>query len=209
MRPGARALLTALTAACGLIGCEGGTSSETVGIVKAAPGRSGITVRTDPGIALGLYSEDFRPQANAGFAKAATADSTGRFAFADLAPGHYRLLARRASDGAAALLTDLAIPTEDGSAPSARLEPTGTLQGTVTDSLPASLGAVYVPGTPLFALADSLMHYTLAGLPAGTYRIVKTWKKPLSCEPGRSCGGFVDREDSAEVRIRAGENAVW
>jgi hypothetical protein len=214
-----RALLPILAAMCilmpavgGLGGCDGGTSSETVGFaagkIEATPGVTGIAGRTDAGNLLGLYSDDFQPQANLGFAKSATADSAGRFAFADLEPGRYQLLAR-ASDGKAALLTELTVPSEGGATVSAALEPTGSLAGIITDSASAFMGLVYAPGTPFFALGDSLMRYSLAGMPAGSYRIVKTWKRNPPCAPGMACGGIESRQDSAEVRIRPGENAAW
>lgn len=207
------AYLFPILAAGGLEGCEGGTSSETVGmdqgIIEATPGRSGIAVSAEPGISLGLYAEDFRPQANSGIAITATADSGGKFAFDQLPPGRYRLLARRAGDGKAALLSGLEVPSDTSAPIRGTLEPTGSLAGIITDSLNALMAMVYVPGTPFFAVGDSLMRYSLAGMPAGSYPIVKSWKQPLPCHRDMPCSGLESRQDSAAVRIRPGESAVW
>jgi hypothetical protein len=107
------------------------------------------------------------------------------------------------------LIPDLAVPAPGNATLRARLEKTGTLTGVITDSLPATAGIVYVPGTPFFAPGDSLMRYELAGLPQGTYPIMKIWKQPLACDTARTCGGIQTRQDSALVRIRSGENAIW
>jgi len=200
------ALLCGYVAA--MIGCEGGTSSETVGIVEETAGQNGITGRTDPGNKLGLYSADFLPHLDQGFAMTATADSTGAFSFANLPPGRYQLLARNPGDGKAALLVDIAVPADTNANGRARLEPTGTLSGTITASARAFLGIAYVPGTPFFAPADSLMQYVIKDMPAGAYEIVKTWKM-ISCAPGATCAGPDSLADSALVRIRPGESAVW
>jgi len=196
-----------LLAAVELSGCEGGTSSETVGMVEETAGRDAIIGRTDPGNTLDLYSADFLPQANLGFAKAITADSTGAFAFAGLPPGHYQLLARHPANGKAALLTEITIPAEANASASAPLEPTGTLSGTIPESTPGYPAFAYALGTPFFAQADSLNHFVLKGMPAGNYTVVKTWST-TSCAPGAACGGAT-RQDSAQVQIRPGESATW
>lgn len=195
----------AMTAIFG--GCEGGTSSETVGMVEETAGPDKITGRTDPGNTLGLYSADFQPHVNSGFAMTITADSNGNFTFPNLSPGRYHLLARRPSDGKAALVADIAVPAEAIATGRARLEATGSVSGTITATVPAYLGIAYAPGTPFFVPADSQMHYLLTGMPAGAYKIVKTWQT-MSCAPGAVCVGPV-RQDSAIVRIRPGENAAW
>jgi len=195
-----------LLASAGLGGCEGGgTSSETVGMVEETAGPEGITGRTDPGNTLELYSADFLPQSNLGFAKSVTADSAGAFAFANLPPGRYQLLARERANGKAALLTDIAVPSETNAR--AALEPTGTLAGTIPESAPGHLGIAYAPGTPFFAVVDSLNRFVLKGMPAGNYTVVKTWNT-VTCAPGASCGGDNQR-DSVEIQIRPGENATW
>jgi hypothetical protein len=214
-----RALLPILAAICifmpalgGIGGCDGGTSSETVGVatgmVEATPGADGIACRTEAGTVLGLYSEDFQPHSDIGFAKTAIADPEGKFAFGGLEPGRYQLLAR-AADGKAALLTGLVVPSASGAPERAALEPAGSLAGIITDSASAFMGLVYAPGTPFFARGDSLMRYSLAGMPAGNYRIVKTWKRLSPCAPDVTCGGVESLQDTAEVRIRSGENAAW
>lgn len=197
-----------LMTAAALGGCMGGTSSETVGVVEEKAGQDNITGHTDPGNKLGLYSSDFLPHLDQGFAMAVTADSTGSFAFANLPPGRYQLLARRPSDGKAALLTEIAVPADANAAGRALLEPTGSLSGTISADVSAYPAIVYAPGTPFFVQADSLNHFVLTGMPAGNYEIVKTWKT-LSCTPGAACGTPENRQDSAWVRIRPGESAVW
>ncbi|MBW8888664.1 MAG: carboxypeptidase regulatory-like domain-containing protein [Fibrobacteres bacterium] len=200
-----------LLAAAGLGGCDGGTSSETVGVkeekVEATAGPNAITGRTDSGNSLELYSVDFLPQANLGFAKAVTADSTGAFTFAELPPGRYQLLARHRANGKAALLTELTVPAEANASDSAPLEPTGTLSGTIPESTPGYPAFAYAPGTPFFAQADSLNHFELKGMPAGEYTVVKTWST-TTCAPSATCGGET-RRDSALVQIRSGESSTW
>lgn len=197
-----------LATAMAIGGCEGGTSSETVGMVEETAGQDGITGRTDPGNTLGLYSADFLPHLEQGFAMTVTADSTGAFAFVHLPPGRYQLLARRPGDGKAALLIEIAVPAGANPTGRATLEATGSLSGTITDSASAYLGLVYAPGTPFSVQADSAMHYVLTGMPAGSYKIVKTWKT-MSCTPGAACGRPESRQDSAQVRIQPGESAAW
>jgi hypothetical protein len=176
-------------------------------MVEETAGRDGIMGRTDPGNTLELYSADFLPQANLGFAKSVTADSAGSFAFADLLPGRYQLLARERANGKAALLTEIAVPSGTNARASAPLEQTGTLSGTILESVPGYPAIAYAPGTPFFAQADSLNRFVLKGLPAGNYTVVKTWHT-TSCAPGASCGGNTQR-DSVEIQIRPGENATW
>lgn len=200
-------LLGALLVSAGLGGCEGGTSSETVGMVEETAGRDGIMGSTDPGNTLELYSADFLPQSNLGYAKAVTADSAGAFSFANLPPGRYQLLAREHANGKAALLTDIDVPSEARVRVSARLEPTGTLAGTIPESVSGYHSIAYAPGTPFFALADSLNRFVLKGMPAGNYTVVKTWNA-VTCAPGASCGGE-NQQDSAVVQIRPGESATW
>lgn len=196
-------------ASAGLGGCEGGTSSETVGItagmVKETAGQDGIIGSTDPGNTLELYSADFQPQSNSGFAKSVTADSAGAFAFANIPPGRYQLLAREHANGKAALLTDIAVPS--GTSATATLEQTGTLAGTIPASAPGHLGIAYAPGTPFFAVADSLNSFVLKGMPAGNYTVVKTWNT-VTCASGAPCAGN-NQQDSVEIQIRPGENATW
>lgn len=214
MKPAPNSLLAAALVAGffvlpgGLGGCDGGTSSETVGMVEAAAGRTGITGKTDPGNEVALYAADFLPHLERGFAQTGKADSNGRFAFANLEAGRYRLLARRPSDGWASLLAELDVPAGSDSIRRGALEPTGSLSGTITDSLPALSGVAYAPGTPFFALGDSLMRYEMTGLPAGEYRIVKAWKREIHCMPGAACGGIDSLSDSAEVRILPGESVI-
>ncbi len=193
----------------GLDGCEGGSSSETVGMAEATPTADQIAVRTDPGNRVGLYAADYRPYPESGFAQSTTADSNGIALFTRLGPGQYQVLVRQVLAGKAALIPDLALPASGHATARARLEATGTLTGVIADSLPALAGVVYVPGTPFFAEGDSLMRYELPGLPQGTYRVVKAWKKTLPCDSSRTCGGSVNRMDSTLVRIRSGENATW
>jgi hypothetical protein len=199
-----------LLAATELGGCEGGTSSETVGMrtemVTETAGRDAITGRTDPGNALELYAIDFLPQANLGFAKTVTADSVGAFAFTALPPGRYQLLARHRTNGKAALLAGISVPAEANASDSARLEPTGSLSGTISEATGYPAFA-YAPGTPFFAAADSLNHFELKGMPAGDYTVVKAWGI-TSCAPDVTCGGAT-KQDSAFVRIRPGESATW
>jgi hypothetical protein len=73
----------------------------------------------------------------------------------------------------------------------ARLEATGTLAGAITDSLPAFVGVIYVPGTPFFALGDSLMQYELSGLHPGHAGETSPGGIPPSCGfvPGRTRPG--------------------
>jgi hypothetical protein len=199
-----------LLASVGLGGCDGGTSSETVGIkagmVEETAGRAGISGRTDPGNTLELYSANFLPQADSGFAKSITADSAGNFDFAGLSPGRYQLLARQRA-GKAALLTDIAVPADANASASAPLEPTGSFSGTIPESVPGNPGIAYAPGTPFFAQPDSLKRFVLKGMPAGNYTVVIAWK-PLSCASGAMCGGET-RQDSVVIQIRPGENATW
>ena len=207
----AKLFLGALVAAClnGLEGCEGGSSSETVGMAEATPTADQIAVRTDPGNRVGLYAADFLPYSDSGFAQSTMADSNGVAVFAKLGPGRYQVLVRQVSGGKAALIPDLAVPAAGHATARARLEATGTLTGVIVDSLPVLAGVVYVPGSPFFAEGDSLMRYELRGLPQGTYRVVKAWKKTLACDSSRACGGSVNRWDSTLVRIRSGEKATW
>jgi hypothetical protein len=144
-----------------------------------------------------------------GFAKVLSADSQGAFTFPGLEPGLYQLLVRRPSDGKAALIAQLEIP--GGTAPDRRaaLEATGALSGTITDSANVSNGLVYVPGTPFFAEGDGTMRYSLAGLPTGNHAIVKAWTRLPPCDSAAACGGLEIRKDTAMVRIRPGEKAVW
>jgi len=207
----AKLFMAAMVAAClgSLDGCEGGTSSETVGMAEATPTADQIAVRTDPGNSVGLYAADFLPYSDSGFSKSVTADSNGIAVFPQLGSGRYQVLVRQVSGGKAALITDLAVPASGHATARARLEATGTLAGVIADSLPAMAGVVYVPGTPFFAEGDSLMRYELPGLPQGTYRVVKAWKQPIACDSSRTCGGSVTKRDSTIVRIRPGENATW
>jgi hypothetical protein len=214
MNAPAKLFMAAWVAAClgalgGVGGCEGGTSSETVGMAEATPAADQIAVRTDAGNSVGLYSADFLPFSDSGFSSSATADSNGMALFPQLVPGRYQVVVRQTSGGKAALISDLAVPASGKMTARARLEATGTLAGAITDSLPAFVGVIYVPGTPFFALGDSLMRYELSGLPQGIYPIIKTWKQPLACDSSRTCGGNVARRDSTLVRIRPGENATW
>jgi hypothetical protein len=213
MTPFGRALGTVLAAvalsAAGFGGCDGGTSSETVGAVVATAGQADISGRTDPGNSLGLYSADFLPHAGEGFARSLSADSTGGFVFPALEPGIYQLLVRRPSDGKAALLRELEIPGAFAPTRRADLESTGSLTGTITDSASASNARVYVPGTPFFAEGDEMRRYSLSGLPRGTYPVVKSWIRPLPCESPGVCGGIENRKDTALVRIVPGEKATW
>lgn len=204
------ALFACLVAAgSGLGGCDGGTSSETVGFVEAIPGSVGISGRTDAGNSVSLYSADFQPHLDRGFAESVTAGPDGGFSFGNLVPGKYQLLARRPSDGKSALIMDLAVPPGPEGPRRAALEPTGTLSGRITGDSATSLGLVYVPGTPFFASGDGLMRYSLEGLPPGTYRVVKSWKRIVPCDPGIVCGGVESREDSAVVGIRSGVDVIW
>lgn len=198
-----------LAAGSGMGGCEGGTSSETVGMVEVAPGPGGMAGRTDAGNTVSLYAEGFLPHLDQGFADTVTADRDGAFAFADLEPGTYRLLVRRPSDGKAALLADLAIPSPSGDVRRASLEPTGTLSGRITDDTAAFQGSAYAPGTPFFAVGDDSLRYSLAGLPPGNYRFVKAWTRRAPCIPGSLCGGTETRQDTADVGIRPGADAAW
>jgi len=193
----------------GLDGCEGGSSSETVGMAEATPAADQISVRTDPGNRVGLYAADYRPFPDSGFAQSTAADSNGIALFTQLGPGQYQVLVRQVSGGKAALIPDLAVPAPGHATARARLEATGTLTGVIADSLPALAGVVYVPGTPFFAKGDSLMRYELAGLPQGTYRVFKAWKQTLPCDSASICARSVNRGDSTLVRIRSGENATW
>jgi hypothetical protein len=158
---------------------------------------------------VSLYSAGFLPHLGRGFAKSVTADRDGEFSFTGLEPGRYQLLARRLSDGKAALILDLAVPPGSEGSRRASLEPTGGLAGIITDDSAAFLGLVYVPGTPFFGTGDSLMRYSLEGLPPGTYRAVKSWKLERPCETGTVCGGAESRLDSADVGILSGVNAIW
>jgi hypothetical protein len=200
--------LASLVGIMGLGACDGGTSSETVGGIAATTDVDEIRVTTDAENEVGLYSVDFLPHLDSGFAVTARVDSKGIFTFGDLAPGRYQLLVRSPSKGMATLVTEMVIPGS-GVTVRADLEPTGNLSGTITDSLTALLGFAYLPGTPFYAEGDSLMRYTLNRLPAGTHSIVKTWKQPALCDPEKICSGLETRQDSARVQIASGENAVW
>jgi hypothetical protein len=209
MNSPAKLFAAAAVAAClGMSGgCEGGTSSETVGMAEATPAADQIAVRTDAGNSVGLYAADYLPYSDSGFARSAIADSNGIALFPRLNPGHYRVLVRQIPGGKAALISDLAVPASGNATVRARLEATGTLAGVITDSLPAFMGIAYVPGTPFFAQGDSLMRYELAGLPEGIYPVVKTWKQPIVCDSMTTCGGSVIRRDTALVQIHPGEKA--
>jgi hypothetical protein len=198
-----------LAAGSGLGGCEGGTSSETVGFVEAVPGSGGISGRADAGIAVSLYAADFQPHLDLGYADTVTADREGAFAFAGLEPGSYRLFARRPSDGHAAMISDLVIPPASDGMRRAALEPTGTLSGSITDDTAAYLGWVHAPGTPFFGTGDNRMRYALTGLPPGTYRVVKDWRRVMPCDSVALCGGIETRRDSADVGILPGSAAIW
>lgn len=202
-----------LLASAVLGGCAGGSSSETVGLwphgmVIATTGGDEITGRTDPGNIVGLYGADFKPHLDSGYARTATADSSGGFAFTGLRPGNYRLLVRHPSDGTAALLAELAVRDARDTA-RGRLEPTGSLSGTIADSTTVIMGIVYVPGTPFYAAADSLSRYALPRLPPGSYPVVKSWKRPYGGCPGAPCAALESRQDSTVMRIESGQSAVW
>jgi len=178
-------------------------------MAEATPASDQVAVRTDAGSSVGLYSADFLPHTNTGFARTVTADSEGIALFPGLKPGVYDVVVRQISLGKAALIPGLAVPASGDETVRARLETTGTLAGTITDSLPVHAGFVYVPGTPFFAPVDSLMRYTLPGLPPGRYAVVKTWSRPVACDSSGTCGGNSFGRDSAFVQIHPGENAIW
>ena len=197
-------------------GCDGGSSSETVGmaqgIAEATSSADGIAVRTDAGNSVGVYAAGYIPYldpAASGFADSAAAGADGIALFRNLDPGRYNVLVRQVSGGKAALIADLAVPASGNATQRARLEATGTLAGTIADSLPAYEGLIYLPGTPFFAAGDSLMRYALTGLPQGNHKVVKTWKKLVPCDSSRICGGNPLRADSSLVRILPGVNATW
>ena len=81
VKPILAASMFCILALAAIGGCEGGTSSETVGMVEETAGQDVISGRTDPGNTLGLYSADFLPHLDQGFAMTVTADSSGTFVF--------------------------------------------------------------------------------------------------------------------------------
>ncbi len=187
----------------------GGSSSETVGLVTGVSGREGIKGRTDAGNFVGLYSANYLPQSGSGFADTVHADANGAFSFAGMNNGYYHILVKRPADGKAAFLTEIYVPSGTDSTFRANLEPTAVLSGVITDSLASVEAVVYVPGSPFFARGDSLMRYSLPGLPAGYYEVSKTWRESIICNPNAACGGASNFEDSATLLIHSGGSEKW
>jgi hypothetical protein len=207
----------------GLGGCEGGTSSETVGFepneVEVTLEANSIKGRSGKGNAVSLFAIEFQPQLDSGFRQDIAPDSQGHFHFSDLPPGHYRLMVQNPLSEKATLLDSLVLPSPALVARRAVMLATGTLTGVLirssidnpnADSLPSQsgfFGMVYAPGTPFFTLSDSLGRYSLTGIPAGRYRFIKAWK-PI-CQAGRICGEIPGPGDSTELEIQSGENVTW
>lgn len=195
-------------------GCEGGNSSETVGFepgcVIVTPGNARVEGRADAGNWVSLYAAGYLPHADSGFADTAWADSQGRFAFAEVPAGRYNIVARAAQGGKSAFLGGIGVPGPFPTITRRRaLGEPGGLSGMIGDTLPSGSPLAYLPGTPFSTLGDSLGRYSFTGIPAGEYRVVKTWIRFLPCDTGKVCGGTEYRRDSAKVRIEAGTKAGW
>lgn len=191
-------------------GCEGGNSSETVGMVSITLGETGVEGRMDAGSWVGLYAAGYLPHVDSGFADTVRADSDGRFAFTEVPPGDYHIVARTAQGGKSAFLSDIGLP---GPVPAtswrAELGEPGSLSGMIGDTLPSGSLLAYLPGTPFSSRGDSLGRYSLSGIPAGEYQVVKLWIRFLPCDTGKVCGGIEYRRDSATVRIETGKKVGW
>lgn len=191
-------------------GCEGGNSSETVGIVSITLGEARVEGRMEAGSWVGLYAAGYLPHVDSGFADTAWADLDGRFAFTGIPPGDYHIVARAAQGGKSAFLGDIGLP---GPVPAtsrrAKLGEPGSLSGMIGDTLPSGSPLAYLPGTPFSTRGDSLGRYSLSGIPAGKYQVVKLWIRFPPCDTGKVCGGIEYRRDSATVRIEAGIKAGW
>ena len=146
-----------------------------------APAKSGAP--TDPGIA-GL--------------RAAVTDASGRFAFADVAPGEYVLSSSARNHLAGTRRFDVPrVAQVETTYVDLDLTPTGSFAGVVTleNAIDHQSTVVYVDGTSNVAVTSPTGSFTIADVPLGTWTVRATH------------GGYLDRSTGGTIAA-AGDSIV-
>jgi hypothetical protein len=155
----------------------GGSSDQGNALTGLVTDTSAYT-GTDSAILVGLFTIDYVPlrEKTGEYAETTYTSVGGSFKFDSLEAGYYNVFIKNLGSGNAVFISSIHVcPDSTTKLGTIRLDPTGSLAGTVYDSLTKSLipdAFIYLNGSPFFALQqypDTL--FTINELPAGAYTI--------------------------------------
>jgi hypothetical protein len=148
-----------------------GTGSETTNRLVINTSSDALWGTAKQGMTVSLFSTDYVPGGDSGYAASCIADGAGHFGFFSIEEGAYNVLAIDSSVQSGAFIADIPIsPVIDTAYFSAEFEKTGAIDGTVyLNSTPIESAFVYIKGLPYSDSTDESGRYDFNMIPHGVY----------------------------------------
>jgi hypothetical protein len=148
----------------------GATTETTNGVV-------GLIYNNDntpaPNTIVTLLTFDYNPVADTSVNNSIydTTDSKGEFAFNDILPGKYAVLARNKAASTGVLVRGIDVNDDLlTKIPPVNLEKTGSISTSFSGQVSINSGSyLYIPGTDIYAYVENESHITLDEIPSGTF----------------------------------------
>jgi hypothetical protein len=159
-------------------GCEGSATQTTN---DAIPGKGGIQGKLVDAVGTPMAGVEVKaftvasigvPGGEAAPAGRAVTDAGGRYRLADMGADVYNIFARQLNGNKGVLIPEVRYALADTDLGTDTLVAPGAIAGKVTvEGRDAAEVFCYIPGSSVAAITDSTGHFTLVGVPPGTYTL--------------------------------------